>query len=98
MKRRSYIDIDVVDNHVRLRCGQISMHSEEYHDSSTARRAARNLVDAINTRPMRLSMALRGKWVVEEVRKVWMSGSGKTVVLPVNGGPDQARQPFSEPV
>lgn len=93
MKQRP-IEVEVVGNHVRLRVGQTYMHSEEYADEGKARRAARGIVDAINTRPMNLVFSRRGERVVEEVRKVWTSAADKTVVLPVDGGPDQARPPY----
>lgn len=98
MTRIRPVRVVVVRNHVQLRSGQIIMHSEEYHDPAGARRAAKGLVKAINTRPMRLEYALRGKWIVEEVRKLWMSGRNKPVVLPVDGGPDQAYPPYFEPM
>ena len=97
MKRQSYIDVEQEGRHVRLRCGQITMHSENYYDEATARRAARMLVKAINTRPMRLTLWLRGQPVTELVRKVWVGGGGKPVVLPVDGGPDAFRTPYFDP-
>lgn len=92
--RQVFIDVEQVEKHVRLRCGQITFHSEEYYDAASARRAARLFVKAVNTRPMRLTLWLKGERVVTLVRKVWASGSGKLVVLPVDGGPDQARPPY----
>lgn len=95
--RQRYIDVEQVDKHVRVRCGQIIMHSEEYFDEATARRAARTLVKAVNERPMRLSLWLRGEKVTELVRKVWATGAGRTVVLPVDGGPDMFRGSYFDP-
>lgn len=97
MKRQSYIDVEQEGKHVRLRCGQITMHSEDYYDEATARRAARMLVKAINTRPMRLTVQKRGQKFSELVRKVWVGGSGRPVVLPVDGGPDAFRMPYFDP-
>jgi hypothetical protein len=94
------IDVEVVDLHVRIKYGKILMHSEEYSTTANARRAARDLVKAINTRPMRLIYwDLRGvpHRVVKVVRKVWQSGAGKTIVLPIDGGPDTARPPYFDP-
>ncbi len=101
MRKPIPIKVEVVDRHVRVRFGQILMHSEEYADEFKARRAARGLITAINTRPMEL-VYWRGRMgnktrVVEVVRKVWQSGRGKTIVLPVDGGPDSAYPPYFEP-
>lgn len=95
--RQKFIDVEQVDRHIRIRCGQIIMHSEEYYDEASARRAARQLVKAINTRPMRLSLWLHGKQVVTLVRRVWATGAGKTVVLPVDDGPDTFRGSYFDP-
>lgn len=95
--RQNFIEVEQVEKHVRIRCGQTTFHSEEYFDEATARRAARLFVKAVNERPMRLAVWSRGERVVTQVRKVWASGGGKTVVLPVDGGPDQARPPYSDP-
>lgn len=84
MARQSFIDVEQVDRHVRIRAGQTTFHSEQYFDEATARRAAKGFVKAINERPMRLTLWRRGNKVTEVVRKVWATGGGKTVVIPAD--------------
>lgn len=95
------IDVEVDGLHVRLKVGQITFHSENYSSESGARRAADGFIRAVNTSPMRLIVwkGVEGakERVVTEVRRVWESASGRTVVLPVDGGPDQARPPYFDP-
>ena len=90
-----YIEVEVVDKHVRLMYGQIYMHSEEYSTESNAKRAARNLVKAINTRPMRLvywhGHHGRRKRIVALVRQVFAIGGDEAVALPTEVAPRLAR-------
>lgn len=82
MKRKAYIDVEQVEKHVRIRSGQITFHSEDYYDEASARRAARLFVEAVNTRPMRLTLWLRGQRVTRLVRKLWSDGAGDPVAMP----------------
>jgi len=83
MKQR-HIEVEQVDTHIRLKSGQILLSSENYFDEATARRAAKQLVHAINTRPMRLTLWLRGNPVTKLVRKVWSVGADEVAALPVD--------------
>lgn len=77
------VRVVVVRNHVRLFYGQIYMHSEEYASHAGAKRAAKGLVRAINASPMTLEYTHRGNWVVQTVRKLWASGRGVPVSMPI---------------
>lgn len=86
-----HIDIEVHDLHIDIVVnGKIMAHSEEYASVSNARRAARDLVAAINFRPMRLVWwsGRRGAMVRNEklVRKLWtrwQADSVERIAMPV---------------
>lgn len=91
------IRVVVVGQHIRLMFGQTLMHSEEYTTPAGARRAARNLVKAINERPMQLEYQLRGSWVVRKVRKLWATGNTATAMPVYLNPPTSWWPPHFEP-
>jgi len=85
-RSKRFLDIQVEDRHFRIVLnGRIMAHSEDYATPAKARRAAKQLIDAINTRPMRLifwmgRMGYQKRHVVP-VRKLWWL-AGRVVALP----------------
>jgi hypothetical protein len=95
--RKTYIDVEQVGKHVRIRAGQTTFHSEEYFDEASARRAAKMFVKAVDTRPMRLTVWLRGEPVTKLVRKLWATGGDNTVVIPVGTSVAAFRNAYFDP-
>lgn len=86
-----HIDIEVHDLHVDIVVnGKIVAHSEDYASVSNARRAARDLIHAINHRPMRLvwwsgrmGSRKRNVVLVRELWQHWLGGKSNLVAMPV---------------
>jgi len=87
-RKRGAIEIKVHDLHFDIVLnGRVMAHSEDYASAAKARRAARALIDAIDTREMRLSfwMGRRGseRRIEKVVRKVWATQYGDPVAQPL---------------
>jgi len=87
-RKRGAIEIRVHDLHFDIVLnGRVMAHSEDYASAAKARRAARALIDAIDTREMRLSywMGRRGsqRRIEKVVRKLWTTQYGDPVAQPL---------------
>lgn len=86
-----HIDIEVHDLHVDIKVnGVIMAHSQDYANVSNARRAARDLIHAINFRPMRLvewrgrmGSRVRRATLVRKLWTRWEADGVQHVAMPI---------------